>query len=237
MTTVKINLMFALAAALMAAPLVAAPAAADKDKAAAAKDEAAAEAGPTPEQLKARKAKKPAYTKFVEAKAVAEKCGLPILVATIPDRNQYMATVKQKVLNSKPFKEFTQKNCVMLFMTLKLDGKDPKKIETRQLKEPEIKFLENFGVTKRMIDLAKQYNKPEPKFTDVSCYPAIFFVDSLAQKELFRVNLGTFNKDSGLGEWISAIVEEFRAKVNENAELTPLLNKILENPDDPKKWK
>ena len=228
----KMNLVFALAAVLAAAPLVAAPEAKDKPK-----DEAAEQAGPTPEQLKARKAKKPAgYTKFAEAKAVAEKCGQPILAVVMPDRNQYIATVKQKVINHKAFKEFTQKNCVVLFMSLKLDGKDPKKIETRPLKEPELKFLENFGVTKRMIDQAKQYNKPEPKYTDTSCYPAIFFVDSQAQKELFRVNLSTFNKDSTIGEWLVAVVEEFRSKVSE-PELSPLLNKILENPDDPKKWK
>ena len=228
----KMNLVFALAAVLAAAPLCAAPEAKDK-----AKDEAAEQAGPTPEQLKARKAKKPAgYTKFAEAKAVAEKCGQPMLVAIMPDRNAYMATVKVKILNNKAFKEFTQKNCVVLFMTLKLDGKDPKKIETRQMKEPEVKFLENFGVTKRMIDLAKQYNKTEPKFTDVSCYPAILFVDSAAQKELFRVNLSTFNKDSTIGEWLTAVVDEFRSKIAE-PELSPQLNKILENPDDPKKWR
>lgn len=229
----KMNLVFALAAVLAAAPLAAAPAA-DKEKA---KDEAAEQAGPTPEQIKARKAKKPAgYTKFAEAKAVAEKCGQPMLVAIMPDRNAYMATVKVKILNNKAFKEFTQKNCVVLFMTLKLDGKDPKKIETRQMKEPEVKFLENFGVTARMISQAKQYNKPEPKFTDVSCYPAILFVDSAAQKELFRVNLSTFNKDSTIGEWLTAVVDEFRSKIAE-PELSPQLNKILENPDDPKKWR
>ena len=250
MTTMKIDLVFALAAALVAAPLVAAPAAAAKDKdapaakeakAPAAKDAKADEAageneGPTPEQLKARKVKKPIYPKFVDAKNMAEKCGQPMIVAVVPANSPHAATLK-KVLTHKAIKDFVLKNCILVQWALKVDGKDPKRIELRGLKEPEVKFLENYGVTERMISQAKQYNRPEPKFTDTSCYPAILCVDPTAQKELFRVNLSTFNKDSGIGEWISAIVEEFRAKANENPELSPLLNKILENPDEPKKWK
>ena len=178
----KLNLVFALAAVLAASPLL--PVAAAEEK----KDAAVAEAaGPTPEQLKARKAKKPSYTKLVEAQAVAEKCAQPLLVALFPEGRPAVQVLKQKIINRKEFsKDFAKANCVLAFMKIKPDNRDAKKIETRGLKEPELKFLENFAVSEKAIAQAKQQKKDEPKFTDMACYPAVICVDATGQKELFR---------------------------------------------------
>ena len=226
----KLNLVFALAAVLAASPLL--PVAAAEEK----KDTAAAEAaGPTPEQLKARKAKKPSYTKLVEAQAVAEKCAQPLLVALFPEGRPDVQFLKQKIINRKEFsKDFAKANCVLAFMKIKPDNKDAKKIETRGLKEPELKFLENFAVSEKAIAQAKQQNKDEPKFTDMACYPAVICVDATGQKELFR--LAAYDKEGGFGVWLSQVVDSFRAAGIEPT-ISPLVNKIIENPDDPKKWK
>ena len=230
----KMNLVCALAAVLAVAPLAAAPEAKDK-----AKDEAAEQTGPTPEQLKARKAKRPSYTKFVEAKAVAEKCGLPLMVAAIPELSgpagASMAVLKQKVLNQKAFmKDFAAQNCVFVFMKIKPDSKNPKVVDTKPMKEPELKFIENFVVSKQMIAKAKMQNQDEPKATDIKCYPAVICLDSTCQKELFR--LAPYDKDGGFGVWLSQVVDMFRS-ANIEPVVSPLVQKIIDNPDDQKKWK
>ena len=215
----KLNLVFALAAVLAASPLL--PVAAAEEK----KDAAAAEtAGPTPEQLKARKAKKPSYTKFAEAQAVAEKCGQPLIVALLPEGRPDVQFLKQKIFLRKEFqKDFAKANCVLA-----------KKIDTRGMKEPELKFLENFAVSEKAVAQAKQQNKDEPKFTDMKCYPAVICVDATGQKELFR--LADYDKEGGFGVWLSQVVDSFRSAGIEPT-VSPLVNKIIENPDDPKKWK
>ncbi len=225
----KMNLVFALAAVLAVAPLMTATAA-EKEK-----DAAAEEAGPTPAQLKMRKTKRPSYTKFALAKEVAEKSGLPLFVAILPDGNPNVAFLKQKVINHKAFmKDFAAKNCVICFVRVKPDGKDPKKIETRSLKEPELKFLENFVVNDRILAKAKQAKQDEPTFKDLKLYPALIAVDSQCQKELFR--LASYDKEGGFGVWLSQVVDSFRTAGIE-PEISETVNKIIENPDDPKKWK
>lgn len=227
----KLNLVFALAAVLAAAPMTPSVAADAK-----AKDEAAeTPAGPTPEQLKARKSKKPSYAKYAEARAVAEKAGLPLVVAIFPDGNQIATFLKQKVMNQKAFmKDFAAKNCVVAFMRVKQDNKDPKKIETRSMKEADLKFLENFAVSKHDIARAKQANKPEPTYKDMSLYPNVIMIDPNADKELFR--FPKYDKEGGFGVWLSQVVDNFRSAGIEPT-ISPLVQKIIDNPDDPKKWK
>ena len=230
MKTMKMNLVFALAAVLAVSPVMVASAADKKDDAAAAES-----AGPTPEQLKARKAKKPSYTKFAEAKTVAEKAGLPLIVALLPDGNPAVQFLKQKVINRKEFlKDFAARNCVLCFVKIKPDSKKPKQIETRGMKEPELKFLENFVVTENMKKRAEQQKQDEPKYTDLANYPAVICVDSLCQKELFR--FAPYDKEGGFGVWLSQVVDNFRTAGIEPM-ISPLVNKIIDNPDDPKKWK
>lgn len=248
--TMKTNLVFALAAVLAVAPLVATAAAEKKDAAekkevaekkdAPAKKDAAEEKSDevTPAMLKARKLKKPTYTKFDPAKTAAEKCGQPMLVALLPQLpkvSEALQELKQKVLKHKAFeKDFALKNCVLLVMTVKVDSKDPKQIDLKPLKEPEQKFLENFVVSQEMISRAKQYNQTEPKYTDTKCYPVVICVDSTCQRELFR--LGSYDKEGGFGVWLSTVADSFRSKGIE-PEISPLVQKILDNPDDKKKWK
>ena len=225
----KMNLVFALAAVLAVSPLTAAPAT-DKEKAVAAE-----QAGPTPEQLKARKAKKPSYTKYAEAKLIAEKCGLPLVVAALPEGHPGAQFLKQKVINRKEFlKDFAARNCVLAFLKIRPDGKDHTKIDTRGMKEPELKFLENFVVTDRDVAQAKQQKRPEPTYKNLNLYPAVIVVDSLGQKELFR--LTSYDREGGFGVWLSQVVDSFRSAGIEPT-ISPLVNKIIENPDDPKKWK
>lgn len=232
----KINLVFALAAVLATASLVAAPDAKEPAKDAAKGEAAAEQTGPTPAQLKARKMKKPSYTKYTEAKAMAEKCGQPMIVAIFPDGNPTVQFLKQKVMSRKEFlKDFALKNCVLLYFKVKIDSKDPKHIETKQMKDSEVKFLENYAVSDRLVQQAKQANKPEPTYKDASCYPAVICVDSSCQKELFR--LGHYDREGGFGVWLSTVVDSFKSAGVEDLNLSPIVNKIIENPDDPKKWR
>ncbi len=225
----KINLVFALAAVLAVSPLTPVPAA-EKEA-----DAAAESTGPTPAQLKARKAKRTDYTKFAVAKDVAEKCALPLVVAIFPDGNPSVVFLRQKIIKRKEFlKDFAAKNCVLCFMRIKPDGKDPKKIDTRGLKEPDIKFLENFAVTDKAIAAAKRANKPDPTYKDMNLYPAVLVVDSQCQKELFR--FAPYDKEGGFGVWLSQVVDSFRTAGIEPT-ISEAVNKIIENPDDPKKWK
>ncbi len=231
--TIKLNLAFALAAVLAASPLLPGTAAEEKAKDAAAEEAASNE--PTPAQLKARKAKKPSYTKFAEAKAVAERCNLPLFVAILPDGDPAVAELKQKVINHKAFlKDFAQKNCVVAFMKVKADGKDKKKIDTRGLKETDLKFLENFAVSEHDISEAKARGDDEPKYTDRKNFPVLVCVDAQCQKELFRIK--KYDKEGGFGVWLSQVVDSFRS-ANIEPVVSPAVTKIIENPDDPKKWK
>lgn len=227
----KMNLVFALAAVLAAAPM--APLSAADEKA---KDEAAeTPAGPTPEQLKARKSKKPSYAKYAEARAVAEKAGQPLVVAIFPDGHPGAKFLKQKVMNKATFmKDFAQKNCVIAFMRVKPDNKDVKKIDTRSLKEPDIKFLENFAVSKHDIARAKQQNKSEPTYKDWNIYPSVIVVDVAADKELFR--FPKYDPEGGYGVWLSQVVDLFRATGIEPS-ISAAVQKIVDNPDDRKLWK
>lgn len=227
----KMNLVFALAAALAAAPLLTAAAAEEKKDA----EPAAEAAGPTPAQLKARKQKKPSYTKFAEAQHAAEKCAQPLVVALLPVGRPDVQFLEQKIFKRKEFlKDFARANCVLAFVKIKADGKDPKKIETRGLKEPELKFLENYAVSEKAVAQAKQQGKDEPKYTDMKNYPAVICVDATGQKELFR--LSAYDKEGGFGVWLSQVVDNFRSAGVEPT-LSEAVNKIIENPDDPKKWK
>ena len=225
----KLNLMAALTAVLAFSPLMAAPAT-DKGKDAPAADSSEV----TPEQLKFRKLvkTKPSYTKYVDAKNLAEKSGFPLIVVVLPDTPN-VAFLK-KVLTRKEFvKEFVSQNCVLVFMKVKLDSKNPKKIDVKPLKEVELKFLENHVVSDRAIHQAKQQNKEEPKFSDTSCYPLIICMDSAGQKELFR--MGAYDKEGGFGVWLSTVVDSFKSAGIEPV-ISPLVQKIIDNPDD-KKWK
>ena len=249
----KIGLCLALAAAFAAAPLGtawAADAKGAKDaketketkeaKGAKEAKEAEEKTGPTEaEMAKARKLKKPIYMKSVEALKAAEMCGQPLviffLIEDINPKAPVSQFIEKKLMSMKPFKDdFAKKNLVLLKLKAKRDGKTPKKINLRQMKEPERKLFENFGVDDAAVARAKRDGKDEPKFDDSSNYPAVVVVDPTGTRKLFR--MPNYDKDGGFGVWLTTVVDQLRTAQVE-PELSKTVEKILENPDDPKKWK
>lgn len=234
----KLNLLLALAAALVCAPMTSVFAADAKDK-----EEAAEKAGPTDaEKAKAAKLLKQTggkyVVKFSKVKHIAEMGGYPVLVAMLPEGNQVGAFIKQKILTRKEFKELAMNNFVTVVVQMKL-SKDGKSIDTRSMRDADaIKVMENFGVTESAKQQAASAGKPEPKPTDARLYPAILLLDSLCQKEIDRVPLDNASlKDDPkavFGIWLTQLVDRL-AKTGIEVKHTPLVDKILENPTGEKK--
>ncbi len=197
-------------------------------------------AGPSEaEMAKARKTKKPIYIKPVEALKAAEMCGQPLVVFfLIEDTNPKFPIskfIEQKLMGMKQFKDdFAKKNLVLLKLKAKRDGKNPKKINLRQMKEPERKLFENFGLDEKAVARAKRDNKDEPKFDDSSNYPAVVVIDSTGTRMLFR--MPSYDRDGGFGVWLTTVVDMLRTAQVE-PEVSKAIEKILENPTEPKKWK
>ncbi len=202
---------------------------------------------------KARKAKKPAYMKFVEAREAAWKCQQPIVVALLPQGDTRSVTL-EKLLKERPFlKDFVPANCVLLVWRLKpgkiempegqqgrrRNGPPPRAttIDVRPLKADETKFLTAFAVTPEAKAYAAHQNKPEPKFSDMQNYPQIICVNPWGSKLLFRAPRYESDKGkAGMGAWLSQVVDMFRGAQYEPI-VTPSLQKIVDNPTEPKKWK
>lgn len=246
----KMGIAMALAAAFAAAPLTPAWAADAKDaketkEAKEEKDAKGAKAdeektGPTEaEMAKARKLKKPVYMKPVEALKAAEMCGQPLviffLIEDINPKAPISQFIEKKLMSMKPFKDdFAKKNLVLLKLKAKRDGKTPKKINLRQMKEPERKLFENFGLDEKAVARAKRENKDEPKFDDSSNYPAVVVLDPTGTRMLFR--MPSYDKEGGFGVWLTTVVDMLRTAQVE-PEVSKAIEKILENPTEPKKWK
>ena len=246
----KMGIAMALAAAFAAAPLTPAWAADAKDakekkEAKEEKDAKGAKAdeektGPTDaEMAKARKLKKPVYMKPVEALKAAEMCGQPLviffLIEDINPKAPVSQFIEKKLMSMKPFKDdFAKKNLVLLKLKAKRDGKTPKKINLRQMKEPERKLFENFGLDEKAVARAKRENKDEPKFDDSSNYPAVVVLDPTGTRMLFR--MPSYDKEGGFGVWLTTVVDMLRTAQVE-PEVSKAIEKILENPTEPKKWK
>ena len=240
----------ALAAAFTAAPLTPAWAANAKDakekkEAKEEKDAKGAKAdeektGPTDaEMAKARKLKKPVYMKPVEALKAAEMCGQPLviffLIEDINPKARVSQCIEKKLMSMRQFKDdFAKKNLVLLKLKAKRDGKTPKKINLRQMKEPERKLFENFGLDEKAVARAKRENKDEPKFDDSSNYPAVVVLDPTGTRMLFR--MPSYDKEGGFGVWLTTVVDMLRTAQVE-PEVSKAIEKILENPTEPKKWK
>ena len=238
---VTINVALALAAAMAFLPtaLTTAPEKAPaKEKAAA---EASADEGPTPAQLKARKAKDPrGYRKADVALKVAEAANQPILMFILIDQtpaNPVSEFLEKKVLTNKLFKELAKENVVLLKLKLKAEqvrGKEkPKKIDIKGLKAAEVKLIQNFGLDEKANKQAMANGQPERTYMDLSNYPAVIGLSPDGAKHLFR--MGRYDKDGGMGVWISTVADTLRSAGFEPV-VTPLIQQVLDNPDD-KKWK
>ncbi len=251
----KLGLCLALAASFAAVPLGdawAADAKGAKEAKEAAKDakeaKGAKEAkedeektGPSEaEMAKARKAKRSFYTKSAEALKVAEMCGQPLVAFLLIEDNPRGFPISQfiekKLMGMKQFKDdFAKKNLVVLKLKAKRgDGKDAKKINVRQMKEPDRKIFENFGLDEKAVARAKRDGKDEPKFDDASNYPAVVVISPDGPRMLFR--MPSYDKEGGFGVWLTTVVDMMRTAQFE-PEVSKAIEKILENPTEPKKWK
>ena len=250
----KLGLCLALAASFAAAPLgdawaadakgakEAKEAAKEAKEAKGAKDakEDEEKTGPSEaEMAKARKLKKPVYMKSAEALKAAEMCGQPLVAfLLIEDTNPKLPIsqiIEKKLMSMKPFKDdFAKKNLVLLKLKAKRDGKNPKKINLRQMKEPDRKMFENFGLDEKAVARAKRDNKDEPKFDDSSNYPAVVVISPDGTRMLFR--MPSYDHEGGFGVWLTTVVDMLRTAQVE-PEVSKAIEKILENPTEPKKWK
>ena len=202
---------------------------------------------------KALKAKKPMYTKFADAKEAAWNCQQPLLVALIVGDDEKSKHLDAKALRRKEFaKDFVPANCVLLVWRLKpakpevpqtrgrRRGPPPKPtaIETRPLKPQETEFLSKFAVSSRAI--AKARGGAAPKFSDIACYPTVLCVDPECRKLYFRdpkYDTSLNNPNASFGVWFSELVDMFRGKTGREPVITPAIQKIVDNPTEPKKWK
>ena len=253
-----------LAAAAFAAPIVCMADATAKD-AAKAKDAAApAKAAvpakeplpPVPDEAavaKALKTKKPFYAKFAEAKDMAWKCQQPLVVAFLPAGDQASQMLEAKALKHKVFaKDFVSANCVLLLWRLKpgkaeippqqgrgrrnMPPPKPTTIDARPLKPQEVQFLTAFAISPDARAWAKRGNG-DVKFTDMVNYPAVICVDPACRKLLFRCpKFDASVGQVGFGAWMSQIVDLFRSAKRDPV-ISPALQKIVDNPSEPKKWK
>ena len=191
------------------------------------------------EMAKARKGKRPVYTKSAEALKAAEMCGQPLVAFLLIEDNPRGYPISQilekKLMSMKPFKDdFAKKNLVVLKLKAKRDGKDPKKINMRQMKEPDRKMYENFGIDDNAVARAKRDGRDEPKFDDASNYPAVVVISPDGTRKLFR--MPSYDKDGGFGVWLTTVVDMLRT-AQFDPEVSKSIEKILENPTEPKKWK
>ena len=249
MKTMRFSCAAAIAALLIGAPLVSAaapdakkeakPAKAQEDKPAKVPEAPAREKPSEAAVAKALKAKKPMYTKFADAKEAAWNCQQPLLVALIVGDDE-----KSKHLDAA--------NCVLLVWRLKPSkpevpqtrgrrrGPPPKPtaIETRPLKPQETEFLSKFAVSSRAI--AKARGGAAPKFSDIACYPTVLCVDPECRNLYFRdpkYDTSLSNPNASFGVWFSELVDMFRGKTGREPVITPAIQKIVDNPTEPKKWK
>ena len=211
---------------------------------------------PVPDEVavaKAIKVKRPFYAKFAEAKDMAWKCQQPLVVAFLPAGDQTSQMLEAKALKHKMFaKEFVPANCVLLLWRLK-PGKvempppqgrgrraapppKPTTIDARPLKPQEVQFLTAFAISPEARAWAKRNNK-DVKFSDMVNYPSVICVDPACRKLLFRgPKFDTSVGQVGFGAWMSQIVDLFRNAKREPV-ISPALQKIVDNPSEPKKWK
>ena len=218
--------------AAAAAMLIFAPTAYSAD------EEPEMKAGPSEaEKAKARKAKKPMYTKAAEALKAAEQCDQPILAFLLKD-DPISKVIEQKLITFKPFKEdIAKKYLVVLKLKVKVDPKatKDKKIDLKPLKPAELKIFENFGLDDELVRTAKAKNDgKEPTYDLAANYPAVVMIAPNGVKKLFR--MPRYDTEGGLGVWMSTAIDQIRTAGVE-IEMTPRLEKIVENPTEPKKWK
>lgn len=197
------KLMFALAAALVLAPVVGL---------------AADEAAPAAAQAKPKKKlalKWPPWPQLAKAKAEAAKNEVPILVLVIIDGDEKSGLVKKYLVGNKMFKKFATEN----FTTLLLKGKKAAKgndIDLASFKDRE--FVEKFI----MDNEAKDATPAKAEY-----YPAAFFVTADGEKKL--AHLAKYNPELGFGAWAMDMTAKLE-QAGITANIAPELKKAIEDP-------
>lgn len=208
---------------------------------------------------KALKAKKPMYTRFADAKEAAWKCQQPLFAVLLADDDEKSKRLESKAVRQKAFiKDFAPQNCVLLVWRLKTikpqavqvrgRGRNrtvsskpskPTAIEERSLKPQEVEFLTKFAVSALAKTNAKRRGDPEPKHTSIGCYPTVVCVDPGCRKLYFRdpkYDASLNSPAAAFGAWLSQTIDMFRTTKRELV-ISPSVQKILDNPTEPKKWK
>ena len=205
---------------------------------------------------KALKSKKPMYTRFADAKEAAWNCQQPLFVALLVDNDEKSKRLESKALRQKAFaKDFAPANCVLLIWRLKPSKPEvpqyqgrgrcrspppkPTTIETRTLKAQELDFLTKFAVSQQAKTIAKRRGDPEPKLSSISCYPTLLCVDPGCRKLYFRdpkYDASLNSPAASFGAWLSQTIDMFRTTKREPV-ISPSVQKIIDNPTEPKKWK
>ena len=99
-----------------------------------------------------------------------------------------------------------------------------------------MQFLTAFAISPEARAWAKRNNN-DVKFSDMVNYPSVICVDPACRKLLFRgPKFDTSVGQVGFGAWMSQIVDLFRNAKREPV-ISPALQKIVDNPSEPKKWK
>ncbi len=179
----------------------------------------AAEEKAKPAKPKKKLPKKPVYrNKVADAMKVADANDEPILAFLLLKGNPLSDFLKKKVMNNPLFKkEFASKNLVVLNIDVELLDPSAKKINTKKLKEPEIKFLENNAIDERAH---RAKDAKDPKFDDAANFPAVICVDAMG-KQLFR--MPRYDADGGFNIWLQSVIAQL-----ESVGKTPVINKKLE---------
>jgi len=160
-------------------------------------------------------------------------------VVFLVERDPVSDFLRQKVLTNKLFRdELLKQNAVLLTIKIKPEqpkGRErPKKIDLKGMKEAEVKIVQNFGLDEKAAKQAAQQGQPERTYMDIVNYPAVICLSPDGMKHLFR--MGRYDREGGMGVWISTVADTMRAAGYEPV-VTPKIQKVLDNPDDPKKWK
>ena len=216
----KLGLCLALAAAFAAAPLGSAWAADAKG----AKD--AKETKETKEEKDAKGAK--------EAKADEEKTGPT--EAEMAKARKLKRPFYMKPVEALKAAEACGQPLVIFFLIEDVNPKFP----VSQFIEKKLMSMKPFKddfAKKNLVLLklkAKRDGRDEPKFDGSSNYPAVVVVDPTGTRKLFR--MPNYDKDGGFGVWLTTVVDMLRTAQVE-PEVSKAIEKILENPTEPKKWK
>jgi len=193
------------------------------------------------EIAKARKTKRPIFTKAAAALDAAWACQQPLAVFFVLDDSTAQSSqfLEKKLMGDKRFRDdYAKSNLVLLKIKLKPVpmprsrrgnmAQGERKIELPR-KDADFKLVEQFG-----LDPRRKARTPAAKYDDFANYPVVIVLAPNGRKLLFR--MPGYDRNGGFGVWLSTFDGLVRgAKIE--PEVSAAVQKILDNPTEPKKWK